>query len=738
MKKVLISVMFLVLIFVGCESSSKKTVDDDSFAETDSDIATDVENDELTDIVIDDDVVVDDMTDENPDDDFAQPEFTISGKVFSESGDYTDQTASIFSCGNDEAIETADVEEDGTYTIEFDIVQDTVYCVKAGAWLGCFKAGEQKTVELNVNPMTSLAVTLGESDCSNLAQKEVDVRKYLKVGTGRWLTELDYDQMTGVQEGFAAVKALESTENSESLIGKVVDDISSGANAKYTDLFNGFEVVLTPEEKVIEDTTDPIAAYLAGNSPIVHPSFKIIWTVMNDEIESAGADVWSDDPGEVVIKAELIYDSDVISEAFGTASFYTVVKEGDIDVSDLSADMSYWVDDGAVTIFAAGTEIKNGSADLDTIGYRLLSTQTGSNMTKMQFTPSGTVFSGDPIMIIVDLSTVFSGDPIMLGVERMDEGGEVTVLNQASGDPIMLTASGDPIMFTSSGDPIMNIASGDPIMMGDMANVLVTQAWHFSDISVKKQSLPVNAGYLLDMWTENDYPSGSPLEFIADSIDAGSVALKDLFSDRESVPKIEAELEKLFNAMVGDVRNVSLFENLYFVHSISEKMKMKKTGTSTSRYAAVYKGYDLRNFLFDAYLKSMSGERAVALDDIFELSLRPKTFRFLERTSRIDLRERASQALVDQTSADVKKYILAKNRAKELMSFINAAKGPDFEGVNGALSADNVLCMWLSDKTAVADCKTAPVVFEINKNNRITIDGTEVSTAHIGFFDSFS
>jgi len=160
-------------------------------------------------------------------------------------------------------------------------------------------------------------------------------------------------------------------------------------------------------------------------------------------------------------------------------------------------------------------------------------------------------------------------------------------------------------------------------------------------------------------------------------------------------------------------------------------MKAKKTGTSSSRYAAAYKGYDLRNFLFDAYLRNMSGERAVALDDIFDLSLRPRTFGFLERSSRIDLREKASQALADQNSVDVKKYILTKDNAKELMPFINAAKGPDLGGINGALSAQNVLCIWLSDKTTVADCNSTPVAFGINKNNRVTIDGTEVSTQHI-------
>jgi len=739
MKKILFSIVFITLIFTACENNSKKAVDEDSFTETDLDILVDVENDGQTDVEIDedsvdpdDDSVSDDMTDENPDDDTTVPECLVAGQVFSETGDYTDLTALLFICGNDEAVGTTEVDENGEYTIEYNLVEDVSYCIEAGNWKGCFTAGEQKHVALSANPMTSLVAILSDNDCSDLTEKEVVVRKYLKVGTGQWLTELEYDEMTGVQEGFAAVKALESTTTSEGLIGKVVDDISAGVNAKYSDLFNGFEALLTPEERVIEDTTDPIFAYLAGNSLIVNPAFSIIWTVMNSEIENATADVWSDNPGEHVVKAELIYDSNVIGETYVTATFYTVEKEGDIDVSDLSANMSYWVNDGAVAVFAAGTEIKNGSTDLEVIGYRLLSTQTGSNMTKIQFTPSGTVFSGDPIMIIVDMSTVFSGDPIMLGVERLDEGGEMTALTQASGDPIMLTASGDPIMFTSSGDPIMNIASGDPIMQTDMTNVLVTTSWHFSDISINKKSMPVNVSDLLDIWTTDDYPEGSPFQFIADSIDLGMLTLKNLFADRSSAGEIEAELEKLFNAMIGNVRNIDLFENFYFVRSISEKMKNKKTGTSMSRYAAVYKGYDVKNFLYDAYIKNMSGDRNVALDDVFDLSMLPKTFSLLNRDSRVDLRDRAAQAFLKLSSSDLKKhYILAKNNAKELLSFVNAGKGPAFNNLNGVLDADTVLCMWLSDKTTVVDCKSSPVSFSIGDNGRVTIDGTEVTLAHI-------
>ena len=745
MKRFLVLTLFFTLIFTGCDNSKKTPIDQDSFAGSDSDEVADTENDESTDIEtdedaseVDDEVIVDDTADETPDEDADEdtyvPEGLVAGKVFSETGDYSDVTASLFVCGNEEAIGSAQVDENGNYQIIYDLVEDTSYCVEAGNWKGCFTASDQNNVDLNVNPMTSLAADMGESNCSDIAAIEVNVRKYLKVGTGRWLTELEYEEMTGIHEGFSAVKAILNGSSIKDIADDVETDIESGDDAVYKELFNGFEVVLSPEERVIEDTTDPVLASLAGNSLILHPSFNVVWTVINNEIENASADVWSDNPGEVTVKAELEYDSNTIAEAFSTAIFYTVEKEGDIDVSDLSANMSYWINEGAVTVFGAGTEVKNGSDTLDTISYRLLSTTTGSNMKKIEFSPSGTTFSGDPIMIIVDLTTEFSGDPIMLGAERMDEGGEVTALNQASGDPIMLTASGDPIMFTASGDPIMNIASGDPIMQPDMANVLVTATSHFSDIDIKKKSMPVNIELLLDEWTQKEYPVMSPLEFILNSIDVTKLSLKNLFADRESVSAVEAELEKLFNTEIGKVRNINLFENLYYIGALYEGIKNKKTSTNVSRYAAVYRGYDLKNFLYDAYVKNMSGERSVALDDIFDLSKLPRTFKLLNRESRIDLRERASEGLAKVSVAELKPYnLLSKKNARELLKYVNATKGPDFGNLNGALDADTVMCMWLSDTASVVDCKGVPGTYSIGDNGRVQIDGTEVTTVHIDY-----
>ena len=742
MKRFLILILFFTLIFTGCDNSKKTPIDEDSLTGSDSDEVADIENDESTDIETDedtsetDDEAVDDTADETPDDDADVDNYVpaglVAGNVFSETGDYFDMTASLFVCGNEEAIGSAQVDEDGNYQIVYDLVEDTSYCVEAGNWKGCFTAGDEEHVDLNLNPMTSLVTGMSESDCSDIADVEVNVRKYIKVGTGRWLTELEYEEMTGIQEGFTAVAALESLSELTEVVASVALDIEAGDSAKYADLFNGFEVVLSPEERVIEDSTDPITALLAGNFLILHSSFNVVWTVMNNEIEDASTDVWSDNPGEVTVKAVLEYDSNTIAEAFSTATFYTVEKEGDIDVSDLSTNMSYWINEGAVTVFGAGTEVKNGSDTLDTISYRLLSTTTGSNMKKIEFSPSGTTFSGDPIMIVVDLTTEFSGDPIMLGAERMDEGGEVTALNQASGDPIMLTASGDPIMFTSSGDPIMNIASGDPIMQTDMANVLVTATSHFSDIDIKKKSMPVNIGLLLDQWAEAEYATFSPLEFIMNSIDAAKVILRNLFADRTSVSAVEAELEKLFNSKIGKVRNINLFENLYYLGALYEKMKNKKTGTNVSKYASAYKGYDLKNFLYYAYVQNMSGERSVALDDIFDLSKLPKTFKLLNREARVDLRERASEALTGLSAADLKAYhMLTKKNARELMKYVNPTKGPDFGNLNGVLDKETVLCMWLSDKTAVADCTSSPVAFSIGDNGRIQIDGTEVTVSHI-------
>ncbi|HSW59425.1 MAG TPA: hypothetical protein VLJ60_01435, partial [bacterium] len=739
--KVFFIILAVFIFVVSCSDNKKNDKDDvqlldgDNVSDEESDeTVTDEESDANPDEAGDNTADEDELNDE----DSVQISGGVSGTVWIEDGSTKDERVFLYECGADLAIATSDMDSSGNFEIEYVLESSKTYCVKSNDLSSCFTA-ENDVHKAEINPLTDLAVIKMQfsGGCAKLRDAEKAVRNYMKIGTGIWLGELDYSQLSGIHDGFESVKGMTEKSSISEIIEDVFNDIEKSEGREYVELFNGFSIVPQQSEVIIENSTDPVEISAAGGSTEISSGFKIKWHVFDEATEGGTGEIWSDNAGEYVVRAELLTStgSVPIAESFTTVTFFKIQKEGTIDVSDMSADMSYWFNDYSVAIFAAGTEIKKNDTDVTEIGYKLLSSGEGSQISKVAFSPSGTVFLNDMMFMMIDLDSVFSGDPIMLGVERVDGSGTMSVLNQASGDPIMLTASGDPIMFTASGDPIMSIASGDPIMSGTMSNVLVTATSHFSDFSVRKRSIPVKTAEILDRW-ENDFSiDDSPYSFIYKAIElyklTGAAEMKKFFAGRSEIREIEGDIDRIFNVEVGNIRNFNIFENLYFIDSMISGFSLRKAGVGTERYAAVYNGFDIRNVIYDMYLNRMSFDRSVTFPDVFNSMLLPATLMKKDRSKLPDLRKYAAEGILKINVEDLdRRYIVSKKEALSLLKYINISKGPSFGVLNGLLLPGETVCVWLSGKTT-AQCKLTPGAYSLNSAGRVAVDGKEVTLSQI-------
>ncbi len=735
----------VVLLAVSCSNKNNSSDNDesniDSDTDTDSVIIADTDETEDADPsdedTADNDIENDESADEDTDADSVEPVIGVKGHIWVETGSLENKEVTFYECGASIIDQTVKTDSEGYFEVETELESGKTYCVESGKLASCFIASSASHIA-NINPLTHIALMLQqvEGGCDKLRSSETKVRKYMKTGTGIWLGELDYSVLTGIHSGFESVKGLTGHDTPEDILSDVANDIIKTSGREFEEFFNGFKVSAGASEVIIDNVTTPVDLVIAGGSVVTAPGFRIEWMILNEKVEGAVSEIWSDDPGEFTVKAYLYEESaDTHFVTDSTAvTFYRIEQEGVIDVSDMSADLSYWISDGAVAVFAAGTEITKGGNAVNEIGYKLLSSG-GSSIVKVAFTPSGTVFVNDPMFFIIDLGLVFSGDPIMLGVERTDGAGGISVLNQASGDPIMLTASGDPIMFTASGDPIMNIASGDPIMYGNMSNVLVTATTHFSDFKVKLKSIPVNTAKILDGWTGENFAAGSPFLFISESITKyktpDPAVLAKFFLNRGSAAQIEGDVDRLFNMMAGNVRNFHIFENYFYIDSMIKRFKARKAGAESEKYAAVYKGFDIRNVIYELYIGQMSPVRAVSVDGLFDRSLAPETFKIMKTDDMPDIRTLAIQALLKTDESNFgRNMVVTKDDALDLLNFITLSGGPDFGVLNGVLSPDTVICTWLTGNSLTA-CKTAPSVFSVNSDGRVEIDGVEVTETQI-------
>ena len=436
-----------------------------------------------------------DPTEPTPDEDTDTPEIpevtenhNISGS-YQIGSDVSGIEVFLHECGKTEKIAYANTDADGKYSFNADISADKVYCVNANSFYSCFAGMSDHTA--NISEITHVVALI--STCPDFRKNETKVRKYVKLGTGEWLGELDYTKLSGIKEGLRLLSSYLDTTDSKTLSEEIADDILR-TDRKFRKFFNGFKISANRNEVLINvanPDSNEVTLNIEGGSSVVAEGFKITWTVMNNTAEAASHKFKSVEPGEYLVRARLggdpIMEDEggdpimggngddggdpiMITEDSATILFLLEKATDVIDVRDMSKDIVHYIDNGIYAVIPKNTTIKRGNSPVNYLTYRLAKSNGGSQVSKITFEPAGTTFTGDSLYFVYELGTVFGGDPIMLSARRNNADGTSDVLQSSGGDPIMMEDGGDPIMFTAGGDPIMHVlrsSGGDPIMAGD-------------------------------------------------------------------------------------------------------------------------------------------------------------------------------------------------------------------------------------------------------------------------------
>ena len=783
--------LFAALIFVvSCGGDSKKEentkpdndtndteISDTGISDKDSDNPQEPDGD--SDDIDISDIEIPDEDSDTPDNPEVTENHKISG-ILQAGSAVSGVHAALVECGKTEEIVSANTDANGKFSFNADISADKTYCVKAGDFASCFKGMSDHIA--NISEITTAAYLLDEN-CTDLRKSETKVRTYAKLGTGIWLGELDYSKLSGISEGIRLLSSFLDTTDSKTLSQKIAADIQKTDGRGFYKFFNGFKITANKKEVVI-NTADPdsneVSLNIEGGSNEIAAGFKIVWTALNKTAESATHKFKSVEPGEYTVLAKLVDDGGdpiMISEDSSTILFLLEKISGTIDVSDMSKDISHYIDHGIYVVIPKNTVIKKGNTKVNTLTYTIMMTGGGSQISKIDFGPEGTTFTGDELYFVYELGTVFGGDPIMLSAARSN--GEV--LQSAGGDPIMLAAGGDPIMFSAAGDPIMQIArsaggdpimqsaagdpimtnaagdpimtsaagdpimnaaagdpimtnaagdpimstaAGDPIMMGTSSSVMIAKTGHFSGFMLNSNSLPISVEVLLDKWCGDYYYKGySPLVFIKQGVEKYKPAGDDKnellsYLECQKIGRLESDLYELVNKQIGYQRNLNLLENLYYVSEFYNRMIAKK---ENGEFAAAKNGLELRSAIAALYTATTSFNRSSTLEEMFESSNIPITY---NGTAPEDYSLFAQKTLTGLSEIN-EKYVATK---KEMMIFANyittSSKGPDFSGISSALTPDQFVCAWLTGTAESCD-----KVYTLNENGHVALNGSEIPVA---------
>lgn len=69
------------------------------------------------------------------------------------------------------------------------------------------------------------AAYLIDGNCTDLRKSETKVRTYTKLGTGKWLEELDYSKLSGIKTGLRLLSSFLDTNDSKTLSEKIAADV---------------------------------------------------------------------------------------------------------------------------------------------------------------------------------------------------------------------------------------------------------------------------------------------------------------------------------------------------------------------------------------------------------------------------------------------------------------------------------------------------------------------------------
>ena len=780
---------------LACSGGKKETVydypDDDTSDIDISDIEisdNDSDDSEISDEDSDDidisDIEISDEDSDTPEIPEATENHKISG-ILQAGTAVSNVKAALFECGKDGEIATADTDADGKFSFSADMLVNSTYCVKAGDFASCFKGMTDHVA--NISEITNAAYLLDEN-CADIRKSETKVRAYAKLGTGTWLGELDYSKLSGIKEGLKLLSSFLNTTDSKTLSEKIAADIQKTDGREFENFFNGFKIAANKLEVVI-DTENPdnneVLLDIEGGSSEIAEDFKILWTDLEKTTVVATYKFKSVNPGEYTVRARLFYeggdpimetdnggDPIMISSDFSTILFLLEKSGGTIDVSNMTKDISHYIDNGIYAVIPKNTVIKKDGNKVNQLTYKILSAGDGSQVSKIDFGPAGAAFTNDSLYFVYELGTVFGGDPIMLSATRTNTEGTGEVLQSAGGDPIMLTESGNPMMFSAGGDPIMQIArsaggdpimisaggdpimmddggdpitqaaggdpimmsaagdpimstaAGDPIMLGTSSSVMVAKTDHFSGFLLNSTSLPVSVDALVNRWCDGSYYRNySPLEFIRRGVQQYKPEGEDKndllsYLDCSKIGDLGNDLYELINKEAGYQRNLNLFENFFYAAEFYNRMFGKRM---SGEFVAAKNGLELRSAIASLYTATTSLNRSATLADMFDSSKIPLTY---NGNTPADYSADALTAVTGLSEVN-NKYAATK---KEMMIFANyittSSKGPDFSGVSQALTPDKFVCAWFSG--SAADCSK---VYTLNANGRVALNGSEIPVA---------
>ena len=690
----------------------------------------------------------------------------ISGAV--QAGSAT--AVALYECGKTEEIASTDADDEGKFSFNAEITASKTYCVKSEGLASCFKGMSDHVA--NISEITTAAYLLDKT-CADLRKSETKIRTYAKLGTGEWLGELDYLQLSGISEGLKLLSSLTGSTDAKEFSEKIAEDAKK-ETPEFAKLFNGFKVLSDKTEIIIgESVSENGEAVFAveGGSAKVAPNFKIAWTLKNKSAEAATYKFTTLTPGEYVARAQLFSGNDTLSQDSATVLFLQRKSGGTVYVNDTTKNISFRIDDGIYGVIPKGTVVKKNGKKINSISYDVLSAG-GSQVSRLDFRPDGATFEGDSMYFIHELGTVYGGDPKVLTATRTNSDGSVDVMQSAAGDPIMMAAAGDPIMTTAAGDPIMTAAAGDPIMtsaagdpimssaagdpimsaaagdpimtsaagdpimasaagdpimMGTSSSTMVSQTNHYSTFTVEAAYLPVSLDDLKSKWCAPSYYKGySPLVFIRKGVekykpegDDKDELLSYLDSSCTKFTELGNDLYELVNRQIGFQRNLNLIENLYYISELYNRYLSK---SESGEFAAVRNGLELRSAIASLYTSTTSYNRSATLADMFDSSMIPLTYSGNVPDGYSTL---ARNALTGTAAND--NYVATK---KELMIFANyittSSKGPDFSNVSSILTPDQLVCAWLDPQTEPQNCSK---VYTLNEAGHVVLGGTEVSAA---------
>ncbi|MBP5202727.1 hypothetical protein J6253_08325, partial [bacterium] len=771
------------------DDSDTASEKDDSDSDTSDTGITDNDTDSDTGTTDNDIPGGDDDNDTPDNDDPEQPEVTENHKIsgiLQTGSTISNVKATLVECGKTDEISSATTDANGKFSFNANISASRTYCVKANDLVSCFKGLNDHLA--NISEITNAAYLL-DKNCTDIRKSETAVRAYAKLGTGKWLGELDYSQLSGIEEGLRLLSAYLNTTDSKTLSEKIAADIKKTDGREFYKFFYGFKIAADKKEVLINvanPDSNEVTLNIEGGSSVVAENFKITWTVMNNTAEAATHKFKSTDPGEYTVRAKLVYSGDpimggnnddggdpiMISEDSSTILFFLEKLTGTINVSDMSKDISKYIDNGIYAVIPKNTVIKKNGNKLNTLTYQVLTAGDGSQVSKIDFGPDGTVFTGDSMYFVYELGTVFGGDPIMLAAKAVNSDGSSEVLQSAGGDPIMLTESGNPMMFSAGGDPIMHIArssggdpimysaggdpimisdgsdpvgaaaggdpimipvdsetsriaAGDPIMLGTSSSVMISKTGHFSEFLINANSLPVSVEALVARWCDGSYYHGySPIEFIKKGVtdnDPGNTLLPYLTCQNDmKFGELGNDLYELINKQVGFQRNLNLIENIYYISEFYNRMMTKK---NNGEVAAAKNGLELRSLLASLFTATTSYNRSATLADLFDSSKIPLTY---NGNTPADYSADAQKAVTGLSEVN-DKYVATK---KDVMIFANyvttSQKGPDFSGVTSVLTPDKFVCAWFNPDTAPQNCSK---VYKLNGEGHVSIGSTAITVS---------